>query len=83
MLPEYDFSGAVRGKYAKRYAEGTNCVLLSAEVATFFPDSVSVNRALKSLIKLGRAKKARRASRGGGLSQSARGRKQGSRKISK
>jgi len=27
MMEEYDFSKSVRGKYAKRYAEGTNVVL--------------------------------------------------------
>ena len=29
MLPEYDFSKGVRGKYAKRYAAGSNVVVLS------------------------------------------------------
>jgi hypothetical protein len=33
MLPEYDFSKGVRGKYAKRYAEGSNVVVLSPDVA--------------------------------------------------
>jgi hypothetical protein len=28
MRDEYDFSGAARGKYAKRFAEGTNVVVL-------------------------------------------------------
>jgi hypothetical protein len=34
MLPEYDFRGGVRGRYAARYAEGSNVVLLDADVAT-------------------------------------------------
>ena len=50
MRPEYDFSKGVRGKYAKRYAEGTNVVLLDADVLKAFPDSASVNRALRSLM---------------------------------
>jgi len=28
LEPEYDFSGAVRGKYYQRYQQGTNVVLL-------------------------------------------------------
>lgn len=52
MLDEYDFSKGVRGKYAKRYAEGTNIVVLSPDVAKFFPDSQSVNQALRLLINI-------------------------------
>ena len=33
MLPEYDFTGAVRGKYYERYRQGTNVVLLDPDVA--------------------------------------------------
>ncbi len=50
MLPEYDFSGAVRGKYADAYAEGTNVVLLDPDVAERFPDSKAVNDALRRLV---------------------------------
>jgi len=32
MLPEYDFSNAVRGRTAGRYREGTNVVLLDPDV---------------------------------------------------
>ena len=60
MLAEYDFSQGVRGKYAKRYAEGTNLVVLSPDVAEFFPDSEAVNAALRALVDIARksAKKA-------------------------
>ncbi|MCX7838561.1 MAG: hypothetical protein N2559_03775 [Anaerolineae bacterium] len=54
MLDEYDFSKGVRGKYAKRYAEGTNIVVLSPDVAAAFPNSESVNEALRVLIKVAR-----------------------------
>jgi hypothetical protein len=54
MLDEYDFSKGVRGKYAKRYAEGSNVVVLTPEVAEVFPDSASVNEALLALVKLAR-----------------------------
>ena len=56
MLDEYDFSEGVRGKYAKRYAEGTNIVVLSPDVAAVFPDSESVNEALRVLVKVARQK---------------------------
>ena len=54
MLDEYDFSKGVRGKYAIRYAEGTNVVVLSPEIAAVFPDSDSVNKALRSLVDIAR-----------------------------
>ena len=60
MLDEYDFSKGVRGKYAKRYAEGTNVVVLAPDVAEFFPDSDSVNAALRALVGIAR-KSLRRA----------------------
>jgi len=52
ILEEYDFSKGVRGKYTKRYAEGTNVVLLDPDVAEFFPDHEIVNDALRSLIRV-------------------------------
>ena len=50
MRPEYDFTGGVRGKYAKRFAEGTNVVILEPDVAERFPNSEAVNKALRKLI---------------------------------
>lgn len=52
MLPEYDFSGGVRGKYFDRYQQGTNLVLLEPDIAEAFPDSASVNRALRVLVSV-------------------------------
>ncbi len=49
MLEEYDFSTGVRGKYAKRYAEGTNVVVIDPDVAEYFPDHDAVNEALRGL----------------------------------
>jgi hypothetical protein len=51
ILPEYDFSSGVRGKYAKRYAEGTNLILLEPDLAAEFPDSKAVSRALRAYLK--------------------------------
>lgn len=56
MLPEYDFSKGVRGKYAKRYAEGSNVVVLSPDMAKVFPTSESVNEALRTLVRVGKKK---------------------------
>lgn len=50
--PEYSLAGAVRGKYADRYAEGTNLVLLDPDVAEVFTDAASVNRALRALAQI-------------------------------
>jgi len=60
MLEEYDFSGGVRGKYAKRYAEGTNIVVLDPDLAERFKDSESVNRALRELVVIADRTAARR-----------------------
>jgi len=50
MREEYDFSGGVRGKYVNRYRSGTNVALLDPELAEAFPDSKSVNDALRALL---------------------------------
>jgi hypothetical protein len=52
LLDEYDFSKGVRGKYAKRYAEGTNVIVLAPDVAAVFPDAESVNDALRALVQI-------------------------------
>jgi len=62
MLEEYDFSGGVRGKYAKRYAESTNVVVIEPDVAEYFPDHDSVNEALRSLAAI--IKRQRKAEQG-------------------
>ena len=62
MLPEYDFSGGVRGKYANRFAEGTIMVVLDPDVAELFPDPQSVNNALRALGQIIR-ERARKTSR--------------------
>jgi hypothetical protein len=64
MRSEYDFSGGVRGKYAARYAKGTNLVLLDPDLADVFPDAESVNRTLRPIAEMVRAR-AKAASAGG------------------
>jgi hypothetical protein len=51
-VPDYDFSDGVRGKYAARFAEGSNVVVLSPDVAEIFPDSEAVNEALRTLVRI-------------------------------
>jgi hypothetical protein len=60
MRKEYDFSKAAVGKYARNYAEGTNLVLLDPDVAGAFPDSKSVNDALRTLVRIAERSKAPR-----------------------
>src|SRR5262245_28441728 len=52
MADEYDFSSAVRGATARAYAEGSNVVMLDADVAEAFPDAAAVNTALRMLARL-------------------------------
>ena len=47
-----DFSKAVRGKYYDRMQQGTNIVLIAPDLLDTFPDSESVNEALRSLKKI-------------------------------
>jgi len=57
MLDEYDFSKGIRGKYAKRFAQGSNVVVLSPDLAKIFPNSQAVNDALRALVDLARKTK--------------------------
>jgi len=55
LREEYDFfqmEGGVRGKYAKQYHEGVKLILLAPDVAKIFPDTKSVNEALRALSKI-------------------------------
>lgn len=55
LREEYDLSklkNRVRGKYVERYKQGTNLVLLEPEVAEVFPDSESVNNALRMIMQV-------------------------------
>jgi len=52
MLDEYDFTNGVRGKYVNRFAEGCNVIVLDPDVAQVFPDSESVNQALRALAEI-------------------------------
>jgi hypothetical protein len=57
MLREYDFSHGVRGKYAGRYAKGSNVVVLEPDVAKVFPNADAVNSSLRGLAEIMRRQK--------------------------
>ena len=52
MLPHYDFRGGVRGKYARDYARSENLRILAPDLLDVFPDSESVNEALRTLVRI-------------------------------
>lgn len=51
LLPEYDFSKGVRGKYASRFAAGSNVIVLDPELARHFPNAQAVNDALRQQLE--------------------------------
>lgn len=53
MLPEYDFSDAVQGKYYKRFQRMRLKIMIDPDVARVFPDSQSVNAVLRELAHSG------------------------------
>ena len=62
LRPEYDLGklkGGVKGKYAKRVRAGTNLVLLSPDVAPYFPDENAVNSALRDLVAIAKTRVAK------------------------
>ena len=52
MLDEYDFSKGVRGKYASRFANKTNVIVIDEDLVSYFPDHDSVNNALRHVVAL-------------------------------
>jgi hypothetical protein len=64
LRPEYNLRQLLRtgvqGKYAKRYGQGTNLVLLEPEVARAFPTDSAVNQALRLVIRLNKVSRPRR-----------------------
>jgi hypothetical protein len=54
LSPEYPaelIQSGQRGKYAKRYREGTNIAIIEPDLYKLFPDSEAVNRALRIYAK--------------------------------
>jgi hypothetical protein len=51
MRAEYDFRGGIRGKYADRFAEGSNVVVLDPNVAAQLKTPKAVNKALRDYLE--------------------------------
>jgi len=67
LRPEYDLSklkGGVRGKYYQQATAGTNLVLIDPELTDVFPDTESVNRALRLLAETAISATGKRGNRG-------------------
>ena len=54
MAAEYDFTKGVRGKYAARFAAGSNIAVIDKDLTTLFPNSKAVNQTLRLVAKLRR-----------------------------
>ncbi|MGH7493857.1 MAG: hypothetical protein ACREOO_15880 [bacterium] len=52
MRKEYDFSETRPNKYAKKYAKGTNIVVIDPDLVEFFPNSESVNATLRAAMAI-------------------------------
>lgn len=50
MLPEYDFSGGIRGKYAARLAEENGYIKIDPIVAKYFKKAEDINKILIAII---------------------------------
>lgn len=64
LKPEYDLSqlkGGIRGKYFHEATAGTNLVLIEPELVSVFPDTESVNRALRLLAETAQSATAKKA----------------------
>ena len=51
-IPEVSFRNGIRGKYAQRLG---HLILLDSDLREAFPDSASVNQALRAVLALGQA----------------------------
>ena len=53
LQPEYSgelIRSGIRGKYAKRFKEGSNVVVIDADLSNAFPNSEAVNEALRDYL---------------------------------
>ena len=51
MRSRYSFKGGQRGRYAHLFPQKPGLIVLSPDMAAVFPDSDSVNEALRTLVK--------------------------------
>ena len=50
--PEFLIASGVKGKYSTAYSQGTNIVLIEPDLRKAFPDSDSVNKALREYVEM-------------------------------
>jgi hypothetical protein len=66
LRPQYDLGQllktGVQGKYAQRFREGTNLVLLAPDVAEAFPTADAVNETLRLVLQLTKLRAEKRRS---------------------
>jgi hypothetical protein len=58
LRQEYDFASMkneIQGKYASRFRQATNVVLLEPDVAEAFPTDKAVNEALRGILDITRS----------------------------
>jgi len=64
LREEYDLGellkGGIQGKYAGRFREGANIVLLDQDIAEAFPTDEAVNEALRLVVQLRKLPKPKR-----------------------
>jgi len=65
MLTEYELGGGVRGKHARSSIPSPRMVILEPDVAEVFPDSKSVNEALRALAAIAQRPRKRSRARAG------------------
>ncbi len=54
LRPEYDLKSlgkGIRGKYYEKYQEGTNIVVIDPDLSEAFPNTKSVNEALRLVLE--------------------------------
>jgi hypothetical protein len=75
LRAEYDLrellKGGVQGKYADRFREGTNLVLLDRDIAEAFPTDEAVNETLRLVMQLKKLPKSEKKAKTRGAASSA------------
>jgi hypothetical protein len=63
ILPEYDFSGGRRNKYAAEFQRGSAMIVLEPDVAAAFTSAAEVNELLRAVASAMRKSPARKRTR--------------------
>ena len=52
LRSEYDFTHSRSNKYSRLFANGTNVVLIDEDLSKLFPNSKTVNQALRAIVSI-------------------------------